>query len=57
MRMYQTVIQIYATMKAAMVLCIDRTGMLAEMGIFLSYRLYSMFYTLSHMHSGREGAV
>ncbi len=57
MRMYQTAIQIYENIKVIMVLCIDEAGILAEMGIFLSYRLYSLSYTLSHMHSGREGAV
>jgi hypothetical protein len=56
-RMYQTAIQIYENIKVIMVLCIDEAGILAEMGIFLSYRLYSLSYTLSHMHSGREGAV
>lgn len=50
-------IQIYATMKATLVLCVDRTGILAEMGIFLSYRLYSLSYTLLYMHFGRKGAV
>ena len=57
MRMYQTAIQIYENIKVIMVLCIDEAGILVELGIFLSYRLYSLSYTLSHMHSGREGAV
>ena len=57
MRTYQNIIEIFANMKVIMVLCIDEAGILAEVRIILSYRLYSLSYTLSYTHFGDTGNV
>ena len=57
MRTYQNIIENFANMKVIMVLCIDEAGILAEVRIILSYRLYSLSYTLSYTHFGDAGNV
>ena len=57
MRTYQNIIEICANMKVIMVLCIDEAGILAEVRIILSYRLYSLSYALSYTHFGDTGNV